>query len=161
MVLQAYRIRHSGSFSDPTSSIQSGTCQVINHAWSRWRTNNLTPSNHQVTDIMTSTPCTVIELDVQLSRDSNVEPRLLNTLHTVPRLTQICLAGNILRELRSTCTEARLLCVGLITGLTIVCRRSIPAADHSLLLSFLRGCRLRRFSVALYLQDHGEIYISR
>lgn len=88
---------------------------------------------------------------------SGSEPQLdiLALLHKVPHLAHACATQHVLKELRSSCSEARYHSDSLITGLTVDLEEPFPAIESFSLMSVLERGRLRRLCVVLYLHSHG------
>lgn len=85
------------------------------------------------------------------------QSRLFDMLTTVPHLTRVCVDQHVLKELRSVCSEARLLSGGLFTGLTVNLDKLMSRVFECGLSSMLSKCQLRRLCVVLNLEYYGEV----
>lgn len=83
---------------------------------------------------------------------------MLVALSKVPHLAMACADFNVLKELRSICTEARLLGSGAVTGLTLDLNHGVLKDFNACdLRSMLSTSRLQRIRVILHPDAIGEL----
>lgn len=89
----------------------------------------------------------------------DTDPVLLMALHKVPHLAHVCADMQVLKELRSICTETRPLSTGRIAGISVDFSDVVSSMQRLSLVSVLSTSRLRRLCVVLHLESHGELHI--
>lgn len=86
-------------------------------------------------------------------------PRLLAILRGAPRLLEVCKELGTLHELRSACSESRLLATAEITRLVVDCEQPDISFGLRQLQPLLTFCKLRCLEIALHEDYYGEAQV--
>lgn len=86
-------------------------------------------------------------------------PGLLAILRGAPRLLEVCKELGALHELRSACSESRLLATAEITRLIVDCEQPDISFGLRQLQPLLTFCRLRCLEIALHEDYYGEAQV--